>query len=89
MKIEDIEVNGKCFICRKKFVKPFKKETKVSLEPFLSCGGVTPKKEGDDISEIEIVTSHTRCRNLVKKREKLIKQLVEIDFDLFCMRDCE
>lgn len=72
MKIE-LVVNGNCFICNKKFVKPFK----------------VGKKVGDGIQEIEIITSHARCRNLVQKREKLIKQLVEIDFDLFCLQDVE
>jgi len=35
------------------------------------------------LKEVDLVTSHTRCRNLIKKRNKLLQDLVEVDYDIF------
>lgn len=33
--------------------------------------------------EIEIVTAHRQCRRLIKKRDKLLSDLVEVEYDIF------
>ena len=35
------------------------------------------------LHEVELVTSHTACRNLIKKRDKLLQDLVEVEYDIF------
>lgn len=70
MKVKELEVNGCCFVCQKKFVKPFR---------------VVKKLEGN-IEEIEVVTAHTKCRTLLKKKEKLMKDLLDVEFDLYCIK---
>jgi hypothetical protein len=38
------------------------------------------------LREVDLKTSHTSCRNLIKKREKLLQALLEVDYDLFARR---
>jgi hypothetical protein len=35
------------------------------------------------LKEVDLVTSHTCCSNLIKKRNKLLQDLVEVDYDIF------
>ena len=37
------------------------------------------------IKEVEIITSHSACRKLVKKREKLLGMLLEVEYDIFML----
>ena len=69
MKIIDNDLKNCCFICNRKFIRPYKIIEYVDY----------------NIMEIDIITSHTRCRKLMQKREKLKRQLVDVDFELFCL----
>lgn len=60
-----------CFICNKKFVKSYKIIKDIDY----------------NLIEIDIITSHTRCRILMDKRRKLINQLLDVNFQLFCLMD--
>lgn len=39
------------------------------------------------LKEVEIITAHTSCRNLIKKRQKLLDNLLEVDYNLFAKRN--
>lgn len=56
-----------CYICQKHF-KTYKRTT---------------LDESVGMIELDIISTHTSCRKLMKKREKLINDLLEIEYDIF------
>lgn len=38
----------------------------------------------DGIERVEFRTAHTSCFNLIKKRDKLKADLLDVEYDLFC-----
>ena len=56
-----------CYVCHKHF-KTYKR---------------TKLDEDVGMIELDIISTHTSCRNLVKKREKLMKDLLEVEYDIF------
>lgn len=35
------------------------------------------------LREVDLITSHLRCSKLIKKRDKLLADLVEVEYDIF------
>lgn len=58
-----------CYICTQHFIH---------YEKVKPC----PKRDFPP-KEIEIITAHPACRRLIKKRDKLLNDLVEIEYDIF------
>jgi hypothetical protein len=58
---------GCCFVCNKHF-KHYK---------------LTKLNKSVGLKEVDLITSHASCRNLIKKRDKLYKDLLEVEYDLF------
>ncbi len=56
-----------CYVCYKHF-KPYRLH-----------------KKNDDYGmiEVDIITAHTGCRKLIRKRNKLTNEILEIDYDIF------
>lgn len=60
-----------CFVCHKHF-KPYR---------------LLKMNKEVGLREVEIKTAHSSCSKLVKRRTKLLDELLEIDYDLFAKRD--
>lgn len=64
--------NELCIICGKDF-----KHRKIYLKTL----------EHPDLYECKMTLSHKRCENLIKKREKLKEQMLNIEYELFCINE--
>jgi hypothetical protein len=56
-----------CYVCDKHF-KTYKR---------------TKLDESVGMIELDIITTHTSCRKLMKKRDKLVNELLEIEYTIF------
>lgn len=56
-----------CFICNKHF-KHYK---------------LTKLNKSVGLKQVDLITSHATCRNLIRKRDKLLQELVEVEYDIF------
>jgi hypothetical protein len=56
-----------CFVCNKYF-KHYK---------------LTKLNKSVGLKEVDLITSHATCRNLIKKRDKLYQDLLEVEYDIF------
>ena len=63
--------NSKCIVCDRRF-KHYKLLT-------------MNKQLG--IQEVELRTAHAGCFNLIKKRDKLKADLLNVEYDLFCKNE--
>lgn len=63
--------DNKCFICNKEF-----KHTRCYL-----------KDRNELLPHLILNVAHTKCKKLVKQVEHLKRELVETEFELFCLQD--
>ena len=77
--LEIFPQNGNtCFICSQYF------KHQVRLKPVKpNVQGTKRLSPNEDIKLVEIVTAHRQCRRLIKKRDKLLQELVEVEYDIF------
>ena len=47
----------------------------------------TFKKQEESMERLEFRTGHTGCFNLIKKRDKLKADLLNVEYDLFCKNE--
>ena len=47
----------------------------------------TVKKKVDELDQLEFRTGHTGCFNLIKKRDKLKADLLDVEYSLFCKNE--
>ncbi len=73
IQIHELLPDGICLICRKT-IRNYKKEFTISSD-----------EEG--LQEIEIKTTHTKCEKLASRKNKIEERLLEIDYQLFVLRD--
>ena len=73
IQIHELLPKGICSICRK-IIKNYKKTFTISSDE-------------ESLQEIEIKTTHTKCDKLVSRKNKIEERLLEIDYQLFVLRD--
>ena len=72
IQIHELLPDGICSICRK-IIRNYKK-TFIAIE-------------NENLQEIEIKTTHAKCDKLVSRKNKIEERLLEIDYELFVLRD--